>query len=63
MYTGPSADYPITGMVYAGQTALATGISPDGQWWQVICPDDTVGDCWITADPEIAEPTTPPTGH
>jgi hypothetical protein len=63
MYTGPSADYPIIGMVYDGQAALVTGISPDGRWWQVICPDDKVGGCWITADPEMTEPTSPPTGQ
>lgn len=59
MYSGPGDTYEEIGGVADGQTALVTGQSEDGNWWRVICPDDTVGDCWITADPAITFPTNP----
>jgi hypothetical protein len=48
------------GMIFDGQIALVTGASPDGAWWRLICPDDSVGDCWLLADPTMVLPTTPP---
>jgi Tol biopolymer transport system component len=32
------------------------GQSPDGDWWQVVCPEDVSGNCWISADPILSEP-------
>lgn len=58
---GPGTNYDIVGGVYAGQTAQVTGVSSaDGQWWRVICPDGSVGDCWVSADPALTEPAPPP---
>lgn len=56
----PLPDSAEIGLIAGGQTARVTGASPDGAWWRVICPDDTVGDCWVPADPAMTVPTTPP---
>ena len=60
MYSGPGVTYGEIGGVFDGQTALVTGQSPDGNWWRVICPDDTVGDCWVTADTAYTMPSNAP---
>ena len=59
MYGGPGTNHEVIGSVFDGQVAWVTGQSADGAWWRVICPDDTVGDCWLSASPEWTEPTTP----
>jgi inhibitor of cysteine peptidase len=58
--SGPGTQYSVIGNVAAGQTAKVTGLSPDNQWWRVTCPDDTVGDCWVTADPALTQPAQAP---
>ena len=60
MYSGPADTYDLIGGVFDGQIALVTGVSADGGWWRVICPDETVGSCWVSADPQLTHPTTPP---
>ena len=50
MVNGPGKTYDEIGFIADGQTALVTGQSVDGSWWRVICPDDSIGDCWVTAD-------------
>jgi hypothetical protein len=59
MYSGPGDTYPQIGGIFGGMAGTVTGVSVDGQWWRVMCPDDTVGSCWISADPNVTEPTTP----
>jgi hypothetical protein len=59
MYSGPGDTYPQIGGIFGGMAGSVTGVSVDGQWWRVMCPDDTVGSCWISADPSVTEPTTP----
>ncbi len=60
MYRGPAGTFQQIGQVMDGQLALVTGASEDGEWWRVICPNDTIGECWISADPQATQPTTPP---
>lgn len=60
--SGPGTAYPIIGGVAEGQIALVTGILADGSWWRVICPNDTVGNCFVSADPALVQPTTAPGG-
>jgi uncharacterized protein YraI len=60
IYDGPSTQYNIIGSVASGQFAKVTGISADGNWWRVMCPDDTVGNCWVTANPAYTQPTQQP---
>lgn len=57
---GPSTQYPIIGRLYEGMTARVTGISGDERWWRVICPDDTVGSCWVSADQSLTRPVEVP---
>ncbi|MDH3675833.1 MAG: PA14 domain-containing protein, partial [Anaerolineae bacterium] len=33
--SGPGANFSVLGLLQAGQTAEVTGISPDGNWWQI----------------------------
>jgi inhibitor of cysteine peptidase len=60
IYGGPGTQYSIVGSVASGQTAKVTGVSADSNWWRVMCPDDTVGDCWVTADPALTQPAEAP---
>lgn len=57
---GPGAEFAEVGQVFAGQTARVTGLSEDGQWWRVICPDDNIGNCFVPADPQLTQPAAPP---
>ena len=60
--SGPGTSFDIVGGIYAGQTAQVTGyMSQDGKWWRVVCPTNKVEHCWVSADPALTEPTTPPT--
>jgi uncharacterized protein YraI len=54
---GPGMSYNIMGKVVSGQTVKVTGISSDGNWWRVICPDGSTGNCWITAGASYTKPT------
>ncbi len=58
IFAGPGSQFTRLGVVAAGMTALVTGSSPDGQWWRVICPDSTIGDCWLSADQALTESVT-----
>ena len=60
IYDAPLENGNEIGLIAGGQIARVTGASPDGAWWRVICPDDTVGDCWVSAAPEMTVPTSPP---
>jgi uncharacterized protein YraI len=57
---GPGMQYGIIGSLQEGQTAKVTGISPDGYWWRIKCTNSSTGSCWVTARPNLTEPTTPP---
>jgi LysM repeat protein len=58
MRGGPGTGYDRLGTVKQGQVILVTGISKDGNWWRVVCFDNTMGDCWITANAQYTQPTT-----
>lgn len=60
IFDAPMGNGNEIGMIAAGQMASVTGASPDGAWWRVICPDDSVGDCWVSAAPEMTAPATSP---
>jgi hypothetical protein len=57
--SGPGTQFRIIGYVVEGQTAKVTGVSVNGNWWRVICPDDSVGNCWVSADRSLTRPTDP----
>jgi hypothetical protein len=58
MRGGPGMDFNTLGIVKQGQVILVTGISNDGNWWRVVCLDNTMGNCWITAGAQYTQPTT-----
>lgn len=60
MYDGPGITYQQIGTIFDGQIAKVTGQDSASSWWRVICPDDTVGDCWVTADSAYTKPTENP---
>ena len=60
IYGGPGDQYGIVGTIAAGQTAKVTGVASDNTWWRVVCPNDAVGDCWVTADPAWTQPAQAP---
>lgn len=55
---GPGTKYDTMGKVKMGQVIKVTGVSSSGSWWRVICPDNTTGNCWITAGAKFTQPTT-----
>ncbi len=57
--SGPGSQFAPVGEVFAGQTAFVTGVSPDQQWWRVICADGTIDNCWVSADPMVSQPAEP----
>ena len=60
MRGGPGTSYAVVGKLAEGMTAQVTGASTDGGWWRVICPDGTVGSCWVSADTRFSEPAAAP---
>ncbi|HVF24823.1 MAG TPA: hypothetical protein VNA23_02990, partial [Anaerolineales bacterium] len=57
---GPSMQYGIISSLQEGQIARVNGISPDGNWWRITCSNNSTGSCWVTARPNLTQPTTPP---
>jgi uncharacterized protein YraI len=49
--SGPGTSYPAYGLGQPGQSALVTGKSTDGQWWQVAIPTQysSTGRGWVSA--------------
>ncbi len=64
MRSGPGTQFSIISFLAEGQTAKVTGVSADGNWWRVICPDNSIGSCWVSAARHLTRPTegiaTPP---
>lgn len=57
---GPGKDYPKLSFAAQGQVIEVFGVSADGQWWNVLCPDNTVGNCWVIGDPTLTRPSNGP---
>ena len=47
--SGPGTNYPVYGVVPPGSSAEASGISPDGGWYQIIVPTEVIaaGHAWV----------------
>jgi inhibitor of cysteine peptidase len=60
IHAAPDATSEVIGQVFGGQVAQVTGTNIDGTWWQVLCPDNSAGSCWVSADPSLTQPTTAP---
>ncbi|MBL8057257.1 MAG: LysM peptidoglycan-binding domain-containing protein [Anaerolineales bacterium] len=57
---GAGVNFGVITVLAGGQTAKVTGKSADGKWWRVICPDGTTGECYVSADASLTQPTTAP---
>ena len=57
--TGPDTASEVIGILPQNELVKVTGVSPEGDWWQVACPDGADGKCWISADPRWSEPSNP----
>jgi Tol biopolymer transport system component len=55
---GPGIDYNIITLLNLDEALRVTGVSEDGEWWRVLCPDGTLGNCWISSDPTLSETVT-----
>lgn len=60
MRSGPGTGYNVISWLADGQTAKVTGVSSDYGWWRVICPDDTVGSCWVSAGSRFTQTANAP---
>jgi hypothetical protein len=58
--SGPGFNYAVEGQVREGEIATVSGKSPDSAWWQIHCTQDASGRCWISASPELSQPTSAP---
>ena len=71
--TGPGTNYPVLGVAAPGATAVITGKSSDGAWWQIQVPTQfsANGFGWVSASytlayntgsvPVVSAPPAPPT--
>jgi uncharacterized protein YgiM (DUF1202 family) len=56
IYNGPDTSFAIMGQVYDGMIAKVTGTNVQGNWWRVVCPDGSAGNCWVSAHPAFTLP-------
>jgi PKD repeat protein len=54
---GPGLAYPILGLLRTGQTAPITGVSADGNWWQIIFPGVADERAWVSTSYTTAQNT------
>ena len=55
LYAGPGGASPGIGTLAASDTVLVTGVSQDGDWLRVLCPDLSTGNCWVSAQAELSQ--------
>jgi uncharacterized protein YraI len=51
---GPGVNYPVIGGLPAGQSAVITGKSGDGLWWQIVFPANSTSRGWVSAQPQYS---------
>jgi len=54
--TAPEISSDVLEVLAQNELVDVIGQSPDGDWWQVVCPEGVAGECWISADPAFSEP-------
>ena len=47
---GPGTEYVSYGLLQPGQSAQVVGVSDDGSWYAINCPQCTDGVGWVSAD-------------
>lgn len=60
--SGPGTDFAVAGWLAEGQSAKVTGVSSGGDWWHVVCPDSSIGSCWVSAGSRYTKPISAPGG-
>ena len=60
IFNGPGSNAAVIGQVYNGQIAKVIGTSIYGDWWRITCPENASGSCWVSGNPALTQPTTPP---
>jgi uncharacterized protein YraI len=55
---GPGLNHEVIALLPLGEVIGVTGVSEDGEWWRVLCPDNTPEPCWLSADPALSEQIT-----
>lgn len=58
--SGPGTQFGRIGRYETGQVIDVFGVNSNGTWWNVRCPNGSVGNCWVTAERDTTLPTTPP---
>jgi hypothetical protein len=62
-YSGPGEEFEPVATVFGGFSYPVIGSSQDGAWWHLRCFEDNnilIPQCWVSADPAISSPATPP---
>lgn len=54
VFSGPSPENDILGILRQGQSARVLGLSPDGLWWSIVFPDALSNQGWV---PDVAVTT------
>ncbi|MBP8294381.1 MAG: hypothetical protein KAX65_16505, partial [Caldilineaceae bacterium] len=60
IFDGPGPQFLVVSTAQRGDTFQVVGASADGQWWAIVCPEQT-SNCWITANPTFVQPQQPVT--
>ena len=47
VHSGPAKHHKIVDWIDRGDILKVTGVSADGRWWMVACPDGSPGGCWV----------------
>jgi uncharacterized protein YgiM (DUF1202 family) len=56
--SGPGTQYSRIGRYATGQVVEVFGVHAGGSWWNVRCPNGSVGNCWVTAERGTTQPIT-----
>ena len=51
----PDLSSEVIGILPRNELVDVIDENPDGDWWQVVCPEGVDGTCWISADPLLSE--------
>ena len=55
VYSGPGDEHPPVGILETGAAAEVT-VGGEGNWLNIVCPDDIAGACWVLWDPNSLYP-------
>jgi uncharacterized protein YgiM (DUF1202 family) len=56
IYSGPGVKYGVIGSLDGGQIVKVNGISADGRWWQITCPNGKGNSCWVSTKLKFTRP-------